>query len=320
MPYISKADLEQARQIDLLTYLKICEPHELIPMGRDKYKLKSHDSLKLSNGKWFWWTQNIGGVSALDYLVKVKGMNIPQAVILLSEECGFFSCKEQLSGNFQKHTYTEKSLYLPQKHMDNERVKKYLLGRGISGEIIDYCICHKMLYEEKRFHNAVFLGYDGEIPKYAAIRGTNTQKRFLSEAGGSNKAFCFCLCKGNKKLNVFESAIDAISYASIVFENGNEDWTQETYLSLGGVYKNNNNKLPAALENYLNEHSETEEIVLRLDNDDVGRYASKAILSSLKGRSVKEIFCKDGKDYNEFLMLQKGLFSSDRSFRKSMDL
>ena len=53
MPYISKEDLEQARRIDLLTYLKACEPDELVSMGHEKYKLKSHDSLKLSNGKWF---------------------------------------------------------------------------------------------------------------------------------------------------------------------------------------------------------------------------------------------------------------------------
>ena len=64
MPYISKEDLEQARRIDLLTYLKACEPDELVSMGYEKYKLKSHDSLKLSNGKWFWWSHNIGGSTA----------------------------------------------------------------------------------------------------------------------------------------------------------------------------------------------------------------------------------------------------------------
>ena len=73
----------------------------------------------------------------------------------------------------------------------NERVKKYLLGRGIAGEIIEYCIAQRLLYEESRYHNAVFIGYDGENPKYAAIRGTNTKRRFLAESGGSNKAFCY---------------------------------------------------------------------------------------------------------------------------------
>lgn len=318
MPYISKEDLEQARRIDLLTYLKTCEPNELVSMGHEKYKLKSHDSLKLSNGKWFWWSHNIGGSTALDYLIRVKGIALPQAVLLLSKECGFFSCRELLPNHAEKRGFEERKLYLPPKHTDNERVKKYLLGRGIAGEIIEYCIAEKLLYEESRYHNAVFIGYDGENPKYAAIRGTNTKRRFLAEAGGSNKAFCFCLCKGKDKLNVFESAIDAMSYASMVLEGG-EDWTQQTYLSLGGVHKNNQNRLPIALEKYLSGHGEPQEIILRLDRDEVGRNATKDILSMLKSPNAKAVFCEKGKDYNEFLMIQKELFSSDRSYGKEMD-
>ena len=163
MPYISKEDLEQARRIDLLTYLKACEPDELVSMGHEKYKLKSHDSLKLSNGKWFWWSHNIGGSTALDYLIRVKGIALPQAVLLLSKECGFFLCKEPLPNHAEKQGFSERKLYLPQKHTDNERVKKYLLGRGIAGEIIEYCIVQKLLYEESRYHNAVFIGYDGDF-------------------------------------------------------------------------------------------------------------------------------------------------------------
>ena len=82
---------------------------------------------------------------------------------------------------------------------------------------------------------------------------------------------------GKDKLNVFESAIDAMSYASMVLEGG-EDWTQQTYLSLGGVYKNNQNRLPIALEKYLSEHGEPQEIILRLDHDEVGSNATKDIL------------------------------------------
>ncbi len=36
------------------------------------YCTKEHDSLKISNGKWYWWSRGFGGVSALDYLIKVK--------------------------------------------------------------------------------------------------------------------------------------------------------------------------------------------------------------------------------------------------------
>ena len=114
---------------------------------------------------------------------------------------------------------------------------------------------------------------------------------------------------------MFESAIDAMSYASMVLEGG-DDWTQQTYLSLGGVYKNNQNRLPIALEKYLIGHGELQEIILRLDRDEVGRNATNGILSMLKGANAKAVFCEKGKDYNEFLMMQKGLFFFGKVMRK----
>lgn len=92
-----------------------------------------------------------------------------------------------------------------------------------------------------------------------------------------------------------------------------------TYLSLGGVYKNNQNRLPIALEKYLSGHGEPQEIILRLDRDEVGRNATKDILSGLKNANAKAVFCEKGKDYNEFLMMQKGILSSDRSCGKEMN-
>ena len=52
---------------------------------------------------------------------------------------------------------------------------------------------------------------------------------------------------------------------------------------------------------------------------EVGRNATKDILSGLKSENAKAVFCEKGKDYNEFLMMQKGLFSSDRLCGKEMD-
>ena len=52
MPYIPPKVLEQARQIDLLTYLQNCEPHELVRISGNNYTTRTHDSLKISNGKW----------------------------------------------------------------------------------------------------------------------------------------------------------------------------------------------------------------------------------------------------------------------------
>ena len=68
MPYIPKDQIAAAREMDLLTYLRRFDPEELIHIGGNTYTTRTHDSLKISNGKWCWWSRNIGGTNALDYL------------------------------------------------------------------------------------------------------------------------------------------------------------------------------------------------------------------------------------------------------------
>lgn len=52
--------------------------------------LKSHDSLKLSNGKWMWHSRGIGGKTALDFLIKVRGFSFIEAVQILIEKYKIF--------------------------------------------------------------------------------------------------------------------------------------------------------------------------------------------------------------------------------------
>ena len=80
MPYIPPEVVAQAREMDLLTYLRTYEPQELVHFGGSTYCTREHDSLKISNGKWCWFSRGIGGYSALDYLIKVKEMSFTQAV------------------------------------------------------------------------------------------------------------------------------------------------------------------------------------------------------------------------------------------------
>ena len=70
MPYIPPEVVARAREMDLLTYLRTYEPQELVHFGGSTYCTREHDSLKISNGKWCWFSRGIGGYSALDYLIK----------------------------------------------------------------------------------------------------------------------------------------------------------------------------------------------------------------------------------------------------------
>ena len=79
MPYIAPEVITEAKRMDLLTYLREYEPGELVKFSSNTYTTRTHDSLKISNGKWMWWSRGIGGKSALDYLIKVRGMDFVQA-------------------------------------------------------------------------------------------------------------------------------------------------------------------------------------------------------------------------------------------------
>lgn len=80
MGYFTPQQLAQARQMDLLTYLQTYEPQELVKVGGSTYCTREHDSLKISNGMWHWFSRGVGGRSAIDYLVIVKEYTLPQAV------------------------------------------------------------------------------------------------------------------------------------------------------------------------------------------------------------------------------------------------
>lgn len=130
---VSKAEIERARELDLLTYLQTYEPHELVRISSAVYSTRSHDSLKISNGKWFQWSTGVGGVSALDYLVKVQGMDFVSAVLRVLE-CTRYATPTK--------TYTPKrakptDFVLPAPHENNDRVAAYLTGRGLSEDLLN---------------------------------------------------------------------------------------------------------------------------------------------------------------------------------------
>ena len=95
MPVVSKEEIANAREMDLLTYLRSYEPDELVRFSGETYCTRTHDSLKISNGKWYWFSQNIGGRSALDYLVKVKEISFPEAVKMLNGQAVQPICYEK---------------------------------------------------------------------------------------------------------------------------------------------------------------------------------------------------------------------------------
>ena len=296
----------------MLTYLRIYEPQELVRSGPNEYSTKTHDSLKISNGKWCWNSRGIGGRTALDYLIEVRGMGFVEAVEAL---CRFPSPQ----GTLTPPRMEKRPLTLPEASICPSAVVPYLQRRGIDTELIAVCLGNGTLYESRKHRNCVFTGKDpaGRV-RFACLRGT--RDNFKRDAPGSDKRFGFCIPASDSacpRLAVAESPIDALSLASLVKLYGG-DWRDSSYLSLGGT-------APRALLQYLRDHPQIRQISLCLDNDKAGLEGMDRLEQAvredpaLSGR-ISLLYRNPppiewGKDYNEFLTGQERTITAVRAER-----
>ena len=303
MQYIPPEIVEKAKEMDVLTYLQNYEPNELVKVGNGTYSTKTHDSIRISNGLWNWFSRGVGGKNAVSYLMKVKNYSFLDAIQTI---IGNVSVKQPVIYREEKKEKTE--FVLPLKSINSERAKRYLVKRGIDLEIINECINSGLIYESEPNHNVVFLGTDEEKKyKYAFFRGTN-DTRFMGESKGSDKAYTFRLLSNNEseRVHLFESAIDLLSYATLL-KMKNIDWKNENMISLGGVNKPSeeqevNDKIPIAIIKFLENNSNIKQIYLHFDNDEIGEKASKALMEKLSNKyEVIDNRPPVGKDCNDYL-------------------
>jgi len=305
MAYFTPEQISRAKEIDLLTYLQNFNPDELVYESRNTYHTRTHDSLKINNGMWYWFSRNIGGKNALEYLIQVEEYKFTDAVSHLLNQKGLE--KKYVP----KQILTEKEkidrLDLPKKAANNYKVMSYLQSRGISKNIIDECINKGYIYQEYPKNNVVFVGFDEENnPRYAGVRGTNSS-RYMHDAYGSDKAYSFKLKSvvKNNSVHLFESAIDLLSYATFK-ELKDEKWDEENLLSLAGIYSPGkdilNSKVPKTVSTFLKNNSNVDTIYIHFDNDTAGRIATQALINSFSD-SYKIINDppKSGKDFNDYL-------------------
>lgn len=302
MPGVSKEQIAKAKEWDLLSYLQAYNPGELKKTSGREYRTVSHDSLVISNGKWCWNSQGIGGKTALDYLIKVQGIPFVEAVEIL---CGERGAVEQKSPLLPQKPEPPKPFILPPVNRYGTAAVSYLQGRGISVDIINQCIENGLLYESRKCHNCVFVGYDPKgKARFACLRGTYGS--FRMDVDGSDKRYGFCLPASSTDsalLAVAESPIDALSLATIELMKGN-DWARCHYLSLAGT-------APNALLQFLHDHPQVRHISLCLDNDKGGLTGIKKICEAiaadpaLSKRGIQLDATPPptayGKDYNDFL-------------------
>jgi hypothetical protein len=166
-----------------------------------------------------------------------------------------------------------KPFALPAANVNNDKVIAYLRGRGIDSGVIRRCVENGLLYEAKS-HNCVFVGYDGDKPRFVCERGISDD--YKKDVFGSDKRFSFVLPPqdlNSRNLAVCEAPCDVLAHTTIHKLDGDK-W-DGFRLSLGEVSS-------PALMSFLERHPQIESVQLCLDNDKVGRDATNRIIRELK--------------------------------------
>jgi len=314
MNSVTQEQIAAARQVSLLSYLQSREPGELVRVGAHEYATKTHDSLRISeNGKWNWCSRGFGGKDALNYLIKVQGMDFVSAVRQL---CDFspvgYTATEQ-ERRFCERSPPQKPFALPTPDKSNAAVLRYLRGRGIGAAVLNFCVQEKMLYQTDRsgFKNCVFVGRDeNHAPRYACWRGCGGSYR--GDVAGSQKKYGFSIPARKEDasiVEVYEAPIDALSGASLRVLTG-RDWRTVHYLALGGLTR-------CALEHFLQTHPQVKTLQLCLDNDEPGRAFAKKLTDEYSrcGCTVRDLIPPKGKDINEYLQVKLGLLHAHEAER-----
>ena len=127
--------LERVRQIDLLSYLREFEPSNLVKVKgtSNVYCTAEHDSLKISNSKWYWWSRGFGGYSALNYLIKVKEYDFVEAVEMVL-------CQDLVQVKMRNFSHFNPPEAQPQCVFFHTIVRIHLVTYSYNGyEFVSYC-------------------------------------------------------------------------------------------------------------------------------------------------------------------------------------
>ncbi len=256
MPLLTDSQIARAQSVNLLEYARTsgCELHK---EGRD-YRIKGFGGLQISEDgqRWKCFSQNVGG-GPIQFVQFMEGVSWADAARKLLSLSGNVSTYRSVPTQQSK----PKMFQLPPPSTGFNRMFAYLLKtRGLEPAVVNKLVRDKQLYEDER-HNCVFVGKDKDgVPKYAGLRGTYTNGQgFKGEVSGSDKSISFCIHGQSDRVFVFESAIDAMSHASLCHISG-KNWEQDSRLSLGGLSDK-------ALSRFLDDHANVKHISFCLDND-----------------------------------------------------
>lgn len=300
MYIFSKEEKQRAHNISVIDYLQSVYGFTFKKSGQG-YRCLEHDSLvvKADERLWYWNSLGMGGGDIIEFVMKYENINYEDALKRILNPIVSSDNYKPAPKNIIHEKHQLKMP--PKKHGKYNRVFSYLTKtRCIDKNIINVLIKNRFIYEDSTHGNCVFVGYNknGKVV-YANIHTTMTESKFRGDVYGADKDNSFYIKGFNtKKVYVFEAPIDLLSHASLcnIAADNCREWLKCTRLALGGVSDN-------ALDHFLIDYPEVEEICFCLDNDSAGKEATEKYMLKYADKGYKVSSQPSAfKDYNEDLV------------------
>ncbi|MCM3033690.1 DUF3991 domain-containing protein [Niallia sp. MER 6] len=286
MPAFTKEQIKHAEAIDIIDY---CEQNGIDVKSDNEryYRLVEHDSCVIDRRKnAFYWNSRGKGGNVINFVQEIEQTNFMGAMnSLLNKE---YEYQNNKNVKFISEPYE----YSAENEVDTfDKARDYLVKeRKIDSAIVEYLYNQGIIKQDKK-NNVLFLWKDYENVMGCSEQGTVHYDKFkrgswksIQKNSTANYGFNF-LNGEPKNLKMFESSVDALSYATL-----NKGKIQDTWLiSMEGLKYN-------TVLNYVIKAKERlgdapDNVSLCVDNDAGG----KAFIEKLSMIQIKR---KDGSMYD----------------------
>lgn len=173
MAHLEEDIIERAKNTDMIALLESEEGFSFkSTYGEREFKCIEHNSLVVNGNRrrWYWNSRQVGGNNAIDYLVKIRGMNFRDAVLHLvgdREQTAYTPIRKAVTENVSvskpvRFVLPEQA-HFPDGRRNYSNIIAYLnKGRGIDMNIINTLIASGKIYQGVQYNGLHIVGYNNE--------------------------------------------------------------------------------------------------------------------------------------------------------------
>ena len=173
MAHLEEDIIERAKNTDMIALLESEEGFSFkSTYGEREFKCIEHNSLVVNGNRrrWYWNSRQVGGNNAIDYLVKIRGMNFRDAVLHLvgdREQTAYMPIRKAVTENVSvskpvRFVLPEQA-HFPDGRRNYSNIIAYLnKGRGIDMNIINALIASGQIYQGVQYNGLHIVGYNDE--------------------------------------------------------------------------------------------------------------------------------------------------------------